>query len=277
VVGAADGQSGRRRLEAFILKPLFNLQARRLEASRRCFCFPHAGGGRGAFLGLRRLLHPKVDLLPLELPGREARFGEAPYVEFEALMQDLLVAVKPLADREFALLGHSLGALVAYELACRLQREYGIAPVHLLLSGTRPPHFPRPASATLSGEDHRLDDICLLERLRAFGGIPDEIAVEREMAGVALATVRTDLRIYESYRPPAGCQRYRVRCPITMFGGIGDLADVPEQSLREWAGYTLAGFRLHLLPGNHFFLYSHNALVAATLLEAFGCNDWRLP
>lgn len=246
---------------------LFEAPWRPNRARVRCFCLPHAGGNGALFSEWTRLLEGRVEILAAHLPGRGKRFADPPHLTFPELMEDLERAAAALIDRDFGLFGHSLGGLIAHELAYRLETAHGYRPLHLFISGTRAPHSPRPASATLRDDAHTLSDQEFADRLCALGGIPQEYRDNQELMQFALPAVRADLRVLESYQPPACPQERRVSCPMTVFGGLGDLRDCPEESLREWSHYTSSRFNLRLVPGGHFFLDDNRRLLTQCLLR----------
>jgi surfactin synthase thioesterase subunit len=209
----------------------------------RLFCFPGAGGGAFAFgawgEGLR-----DVEVHAAQLPGRQTRAGERPLASMASLIAAAHDALVPLLDRPCALLGHSLGAIVAFELA-RALRDDGVPPHHLFVCGARGPHLPRPTHAF-----GKASDADLTERLRALEGTPPEILANPKMLEVFLPAIRADLTISESYRfSPAAPLPF----PITAFGGTDD-AFVSRGELQEWRWHTAARFTLRMLPGGHFFI-----------------------
>lgn len=214
------------------------------------------------------VLAPAIEVVPALLPGRGARFNDEPYREFDAVLTDLTRAILPWLDRDFVLFGHSLGALLAYELAARLQEQCGRCPRHLFLAGTRAPHCARPDSALLRPDDHELDDATFACKLASLGGIPREYVADPELLSVLLPTVRADFQIYDSYLRRAPPSRPPLSCPITALGGLEDVAEIPEQSLREWRQYTNAEFRLHMFLGDHFFVLHRGAEIARRVRDA---------
>src|SRR5262245_51196446 len=109
------------------------------EAAVRLFCFPYAGGAASAFRGWARSLPGSVDVCPVQLPGRESRFREPAFTRLGPLVEMLAESLRPCLDRPFAFFGHSMGAIVAFELSRRLQREHGRQPLRLFVSGCGAP------------------------------------------------------------------------------------------------------------------------------------------
>jgi surfactin synthase thioesterase subunit len=250
----------------------FGEQEKRLTAPVCCICVPHAGGSHTAFAAWQVHLRPHVQVLAVRLPGRGPRVGEPPYCQFNALVDDLILEAASLLDRRFLIFGHSLGALIAYELCRRLFLQYGLECAHLFVSGCRAPHVAVPPSATLARDSHVLTDEQLTARLKLLGGMTDEVAEHGELLACCLRAVRADLMVFESYALPNNRAGTKVRCSITALGGTEDFLDVPETSLKEWERYTSADFRVQMLLGDHFFVYKQPPSIAAAIVNALGLS-----
>jgi medium-chain acyl-[acyl-carrier-protein] hydrolase len=163
------------------------------------------------------------------------------------LIKTLAEALRPQLDRPFAFFGHSLGALVAFELARRLERDGGPVPVRLLVSGCAAPQVPRDGRPL-----HVLPEAEFRSELRGLNGTPAAVLENEELMELLLPTLRADFALCETYTfipgPP-------LTCPINAWGGLNDDA-VSRQSLDAWQEQTTGSFRLHLLPGDHFFLHT---------------------
>jgi medium-chain acyl-[acyl-carrier-protein] hydrolase len=207
-------------------------------------CAPYAGGGNAIFRSWPKSL-PSVDFYALSLPGREARFSEPPFSTLDALIASAVEAMRPLENRPFALFGHSMGGLVAFEAARRLRKNNAGAPIHLFVSGFRAPHLPDPKPPLFDLPRVRFIDE--LRRIAAPSFDPDRFP---ELIDLMLPTLRADFRLVQTYdyRPEP-----MLTCPITAFGGAED-SDVGERQLREWRQHTSGAFAIRMLPGGHFFL-----------------------
>jgi medium-chain acyl-[acyl-carrier-protein] hydrolase len=213
------------------------------------FCLPFAGGGAGVFREWAGLLPKGVEVLPVHLPGREARFNEAAIDDVDALVEQLLEGLLPHVDGPFALFGHSMGGLIAFELADRLRRR-GLAPAWFFPSGVQAPHLPRQVEAR-----HPLPDDEFLASVQRLNGIPRELLANPEVVQLMLPTLRRDFRLVETYR-------YRPRpplaCPVVAFGGQDD-PEVPPTKLEAWREQAAGPFEAHLIGGDHFFINTSRA------------------
>ncbi|NJO48502.1 MAG: thioesterase [Leptolyngbyaceae cyanobacterium RM2_2_4] len=214
------------------------------DAHLRLFCFPYAGGSSLNFRSWADHLPATVELCPIELPGRGPRMQEKPFTQLQPLIQAIAPALIPYLDKSFAFFGHSMGALVSFELAHLLRKDFGCSPSHLFVSGRRAPQLPDPDPPI-----HTLPDAEFIEELRRLNGTPEAVLQHDELMQLLLPTLRADFAVLETYRytpaPPFDC-------PITAFGGLQD-QDVGSEPLGAWREQTCADFSLHLFPGDHFF------------------------
>ncbi len=218
----------------------------------RLFCLPYAGGGASIFRGWRRAAPIGIDLCPLQLPGREMRIREAPLRRVEPLVDALAEELRPHLAVPYALFGHSMGALVAFELTHRLAGLALPPPVRLFVSGARPPHL-------MSGRPSvfQLPDAEFRAALRDLDGTPEAILADDELMDLLLPTLRADFELCETYRYQ---DRGLLPCPITALGGSRD-PQVSQEDLDAWALLTGAGFESALLAGDHFFLIAQSSEV----------------
>lgn len=217
----------------------------RPNARLRLFCLPHAGGAASFFASWPERLPPTIEACAIQLPGRAARFSEVPFNRMEPLVAALADALLPAIDRPFALFGHSMGALVCFEFARRLQRIRGLVPAHLFVSGAFAPHLPRRGPKP---ED--LGDPAILETIAQLEGTPAEVLANKELVELLTPALRADFSVCESY---AYRKRRALQCPITVFGGKND-PGVHSRALRAWAAETRGDVAVHKFPGGHFFL-----------------------
>ncbi|MGA5040436.1 thioesterase II family protein [Streptomyces capoamus] len=212
----------------------------------RLYCLPYAGGSAPRIYShWKRRLPAGIEVVPLELPARGTRMRERPLPRVEALVADALRQVLPWPGESFALFGHSLGGILAFELARALEHRHGRPPCRLLVSGARAPDLPRTPSL-----DFLLPDRQFRDRISALNGTPPQVLEDDELMELFLPVLRADFAAAAQWRYREGRP---LSCPITVFGGRAD-ADVPPASLTGWSRQTVADCEVHLLPGGHFFL-----------------------
>jgi len=210
----------------------------------RLFCLPHSGGSSALFHRWHEALPPAVELLAVQLPGRGIRFRETPYRNISPLLEALLVALRPQLDVPFAFFGHSLGALLAFELAHALRSD-DLQPGVLFISACHAPQL-LPTGEML----HSMPREELLVALRRINGTPAEVLVEEELLDLILPTLRADMAVYETY---AYLPRAPLPYPIIACGGREDSRVTPPQ-LEAWREQAAGRFELHLFAGDHFYL-----------------------
>jgi medium-chain acyl-[acyl-carrier-protein] hydrolase len=219
-------------------------QSLRPGSALRLFLLPPAGGSSLIFRGWEDAMPAGVDACAIQLPGRGNRLLEPLFTRLEPLVHALGQALLPELDRPFAFFGHSMGALVAFELACFLRKVHGTEPVALFVSGGRAPHIRE------SRRDYLLPDAEFVEELRRLDGTPAEILDSPEALQLLLPIVRADFEATQTYE-------YREEPPlsgrITAFGGDRDIS-TPRELLPPWSEHTTGTFSLHMLPGGHFFI-----------------------
>jgi len=214
-------------------------------ARLRLFCLPCAGGGASRFSAWGTTLPPGIETCALQPPGREERLAEPPFTRMAPLVAALAAAIDDRLGIPYALFGHSLGALVAFELARALRRAGRPEPLRLFVSASRAPHLPDPAPPL-----HRASSASLRAELRRLNGTPDEVLASEELMSLMEPLLRADFAVNETYVHAA---ERPLRCPVTVLGGRDD-AEVPHDALAAWRRHTEGSFTLRLFPGDHFFI-----------------------
>ena len=231
----------------------------RSKPTLRLFCLPFAGSGAAPFRPWAQLLPPHIELCILQLPGRETRLRETPYTNITSLVAALTTAITPALNLPYALFGHSMGTLVAFELTRALQRHKQAAPTHLFVSGRRAPQLPDP-EAPIS---QLADGLFVREMVRRYNAIPKVILDDEEMLRIFLPTLRADLDVLESY---VYTEAAPLDCPITAFGGMDD-SRASRGDLAAWRVQTRQSFQLQLFPGDHFYLNPQRENLVAQIIE----------
>ncbi len=225
----------------------------------RLFCFPYAGGGASIYRDWGALLPNDVEVVLLQLPGRETRLLEEPISDAAELTKALVDAITPLLDAPFSFFGHSMGTIVSFELARELRRRGMREPSSLFLSAGRAPHVPDPDPPI-----HELPDAAFIAELRArYDGIPGEVLSNEELLELVLPGLRGDMKLLETHSFVA---EEPLEAPITCFGGRDDHR-LSHEDLEGWARHTRGAFVLRRLPGDHFFLHSQRSLLLRYLAD----------
>lgn len=227
-----------------------------VDAELRLFCVPHAGGGPTAFWRWCDGVPGHVEVCAVQLPGRASRFDEPPFDRMAPLVEVLTSKLAPYFDRPFAFFGHSMGAIVSFEVARQLRRTGADLPRHLFVSGCRAPQVHDPRRPM-----HDLADAELLAELRRLNGIPRQVLEDQQLMKLIVPAMRADLAVSETYEYSA---EPALPCPITAFGGLAD-PKVLRAELEPWCQQTRGDFELHMLPGDHFFLHSAEERLLSTV------------
>jgi surfactin synthase thioesterase subunit len=221
-------------------------------------CFPHAGGSASFYFPLSQVLSPAVELLALQYPGRQDRRTEKCVDNVSELADRILDVLAVRQERPFALFGHSMGGVLAFEVAQRLIHKAGRKPLWFFSSSRRAPSTHRDSAI------HLRDDAGVVEELRLLAGAEAGWLADKELLASFLPAIRSDYKAIETYRyqpaPP-------LDCPITAFMGDADPYTTVDEA-EKWRDHTTSGFDLHVFGGGHFYLDAHRNEVAQTIGSA---------
>ncbi|NJP66267.1 thioesterase II family protein [Streptomyces spiramenti] len=226
------------------------------EAAVRLACFPHAGGSASYFHPVAQALAPAAEVLAVQYPGRQDRHREPCLESVAELADGATAALRPWAGKPLALFGHSLGAIVAFEVALRLSRE-GSAPVSLIASGRRAPSRYRDESL------HQASDGRLLSEVDRLSGTAAGILDDPDLVRMLLPALRADYRAVERYRSEPGAA---VDCPVLVLTGDQDPLTTLEEA-RAWEAHTTGDCTVDVYPGGHFYLNDHAPKVIAAISD----------
>ena len=229
------------------------------ESRVRLVCFPHAGGSASYYFPMAQGLAPGVEVLAVQYPGRQDRRQE-PHIETITELADRVhEALGGWTDRPYAFFGHSMGAVLAYEVASRCERQGGAPPpVWLFASGRSAP------SRDVRGDVHRRDDEGILAELLRVGGTDRRLLDDEELKAAVLTATRNDYRAIETYTHTPGTT---LSCPVTALVGDTD-PKVGTDDADAWREHTTSPFALRVLPGGHFYLSEQWPEVTATVTAA---------
>jgi medium-chain acyl-[acyl-carrier-protein] hydrolase len=228
------------------------------QARLRLFCFPYAGGGSVIYRAWADNLPTTVEVYPVELPGRGRRLREVPFTRLHHMVEAIAEALRPQLTKPFAFFGHSMGAVISFELARLLRQEYGLKPQHIFVSSRRAPQIPNDGPVT-----YNLPETEFLDDLRRLNGTPGEVLEHPELLQLVMPLLRSDFEVCQTYEYVPGPP---LDCPITAFGGVLD-PDVRREHMEAWREHTSAAFRLYMLSGDHFFIHSTQSLLLRTLAQ----------
>jgi surfactin synthase thioesterase subunit len=217
-------------------------------------CFPHAGGSATAYAPLARAVPPFLDVVAVQYPGRQERLREPCVDQVPLLAEQIGAALGPLAGGPLVLFGHSMGAVLAFEVARRLPAPPGA----LFVSGRRAP------SRTRVETVHLRDDAGLVAELQRLSGTDARILEDEEVLRMVLPAVRSDYRAIEMYRYREGPP---LTCPIVALYGDAD-PRVTSDEVEAWASHTVGGFRAHRFPGGHFYLSARLPEVVDVIVDS---------
>jgi medium-chain acyl-[acyl-carrier-protein] hydrolase len=225
-------------------------------AKVRLFCFPYSGAAANIYYSWADVLPSSWEICPVQLPGRGTRMSEPLAQRLGPQVEAVAQGLAPYLDRPYALFGHSMGALISFELVRFLRRSGARLPVHLFVSGHEAPQLPdrNPPLHTLPEQE-------FITKLRELNGTPDEVLMHTELLQLLIPILRADFAVCETYayhpEPP-------LPCPISAYGGLGD-DYVNSEELASWRNQTAAQFSVRMFPGDHFYLNTARQYLLQTL------------
>lgn len=209
----------------------------------RLFAFPFGGGAASVFRSWSTEFSSEIEICPVQLPGRETRVSEKPITRMSQMVQELVPAINSYADLPFAFFGHSMGALIAYEIACNPELRRNNL-IHIFVSSCRAPQdMPRGLRR------HGLSDDQLIAEMRRLGA-PDEVLCNSELLRYLLPVMRADFQLVDTYQYQPSP---RLTCPVSAFVGETD-SEVSERDLCAWRQHTTSDFSTKTFAGNHFYI-----------------------
>ncbi len=200
----------------------------------------------------------EIKLTGVQLPGRETKIKEPPFTRLQPIVRTLANIMEGDQEAPFAFFGHSMGALISFELARELRRRDQAGPNYLLVSAYRAPHLPDTHAPI-----HSLSNKEFMKAIQSIGGTPEAVLTNQELMDLFLPVLRSDFSLCETYQYQA---EPKLPCPILALGGTEDKA-IQRFMLEAWAEQTTRPFKLIMFPGNHFYLEEQREAVLKTLLQ----------
>lgn len=230
------------------------------ESKLRLFCFPYAGGATYAYSGWDALLPREIEVCPVELPGRAGRMREPAARRIRPLVESMGAALLPWLDRPFAFYGHSMGALISFELARELRRSYQVQPVHMFVSSCLAPQSRRRREKIT----YNLPEAEFIKEVRGFNGIPKELLEHsEELMQLTMPLLRADFEACQTYEYLA---EPSLKCPLTVVGGWQDKG-LNHSDLEEWCEQTTAACTVRMVSGDHLFINTSRTWILRLLAE----------
>ncbi|MFC0597735.1 thioesterase II family protein [Streptomyces palmae] len=228
-------------------------------AGVRVVCLPHAGGSAPFFFPVSAALagNQDLDVLSVQYPGRQDRRDQPPIDHLPTLADQVFEALRGWADRPLVLMGHSMGAVIGYEVARRFEQAGDGAPLGLIASGRRAPSVYREEAA------HLLDDQRFIGEIRALSGTASSLLEDEELVRMVLPALRADYKAIETHEPAT---EPPLRCPIGVLTGESD-PRVSVAEARAWREHTTGGFHFRSYSGGHFYLNDHQEAVAGAIAD----------
>lgn len=228
------------------------------QSRMRLFCFPYAGSTAAIFRSWPQYLPSEIELCAVQYPGRGSRLAEPLGEGVVEVMNEIYQDLQPFLTKPFAFFGHSMGALVSYEFARRLQDEQQQGPFQVFVSGCSAPHVRMFDEIT-----YNLPEPEFLAELRRLQGTPEEVLDNAELMQLMMPIIRADFKASQTYEYVPGPP---LECPIRAFGGLKDEM-VPREEVEAWSEHTAGSFRAQMLPGDHFFLNTSQSLLTRIIAQ----------
>lgn len=231
------------------------------------FCLPYAGGSEAIYYNWRRYLDCSIRLESIELKGRGKRYNEIFYETLGEAVEDIFVNIKDkIMDDDYAIYGHSMGSLLAYELYYKI-KEYNLKkPYHIFFSGYKAPSIIRKNENT-----YMLPDYDFMKKIIELGGTPEEVANNKELLEIFLPIIRNDFKILENYKYIE--RKDKIECDVSILNGKHDSINLEE--LLAWRNHVCKGFRVYNFEGDHFFINNNmeriTSIINYTLIRS-GCE-----
>ncbi|MBW9154390.1 thioesterase II family protein [Clostridium estertheticum] len=213
------------------------------------FCLPYAGGSETIYYKWKFFLDPSIELVRLALKGRGKRYSENFYKNIDEAVDDIFENIKDrIANEDYAIYGHSMGSLLAYELYYKISRFKLRKPMHIFLSGYKPPSIIKKTENI-----YALSDNDFIQKLRDLGGTPVELLNNQVLLQIFLPIIRSDFEMLESYKYVK--RENKIKCDVSILNGKQDSISLKE--ILAWKNHVCSGLYIYNFDGNHFYLNSN--------------------
>ena len=233
----------------------------------RLYCFPYAGGNAGIFNSWLELLYNGVEINAISLPGRWSRENEQAITCMHTICLEVADAIRSDADIEYAFFGHSMGGILAYQVAQELRNQGTMLPDHLFVSGCQAPHAN--SDSYKRKRVSEMDEDELFTYISKLAGTPSELLNEESMRERIASTMLPDLTAIDNWRY-VECKPLPI--PITVFTGSHDPV-VNVDRAREWKRHTTSDFNFNLITGDHFFINKEKTKLLRMINRTLECEN----
>ncbi|KDM90790.1 thioesterase II family protein [Photobacterium galatheae] len=213
-------------------------------------CFPFAGGSAAVFHPWVAKLPSHVQLLAYQPPGRAQRMAEPSCMTMQEYMDDIWVGLEDYLDKPLVIFGHSMGALIAYEVARKLHLENEHVPVNAFFSAAKSP-WKKNRAKFIS----HLNDDAFINELKRKGGFPEEVLNNKELMALCTPFIKSDYQLVEQY---SSDETRQLAVHATVLAGVED--EITESELAEWKNGFVQPPEVHQFPGGHFFIQDDSVL-----------------
>ncbi len=227
------------------------------------FCLPYAGGSEAIYYKWTKYLNPSIELSPIELKGRGKRYNEIFYETIDEAVEDILKNIKyRIIDNDYAIYGHSMGSLLAYELYYKIKKQKLRKPIHIFFSGYKAPNIIRKKENI-----YTLPDYDFIKKVIELGGTPEELSNNEELLDIFIPIIRNDFKILENYNYEK--KEDKIECDVSILNGKQDSINLEE--ILAWEKHVGKGFKVYSFEGDHFFINNNakniNSIINSTLIE----------
>lgn len=211
----------------------------------KLFCIPHAGGSAAAYLKLKDYISEEIELYPVELAGRGRRYKEKFYESIDEAVKDIYINIKKNIDSRYAILGHSMGSLIAFELAHYIAALNEKLPIHIFFSGRKAPNISYDNNSI-----HKMSDIQLEQQIKKFSGTPKDVFENKQILKTFLPILRADFKICEEYIYKMKNSKLNVNISVLN----GDMDDIKIPHIAAWKQHTSKKCNIYFFRGGHFYI-----------------------
>lgn len=229
----------------------------------KLFCIPYAGGSAAVYSKWKKKLNPLIELKQVELPGRGYRIKEPLIDNMPDMVENIFKEIKDQIESPYILFGHSMGALITYEVCKRIKQEGYPAPVHIFISGKQAPQ-----AKSEKPNCYSLPEDEFIKHILNYNGTDDVVFKNKELASLFIPILRADFKLVETYK--FDCSDDYLECDVSVFSGAEDRA-VSWEDLSGWQEVTKGNCNFYQFKGGHFFINEHTEEVVDQINNVFNC------